>query len=88
MTRTAPKTFVSKIARIMSAVSSAAPNTPPSAFRTSMPALLTRTSSPPSASMAFAAAATDASSVTSSKTIRAPSRPAARCPRSASRLPT
>ncbi len=49
VTRTTPKTFVSKIARIASQVSSPAPNTPPSALRPSIPALLTSTSRPPRA---------------------------------------
>ncbi len=53
-----------------------------------VPALLTSASSPPSAATVFAAAATDASPVTSTSTIRAPSCAAARRPRSASRLPT
>src|ERR1035437_10016471 len=49
--------FVAKIAAMMSPVTSVAPNVPRAAYRPAMPALLTRTSRPPSASITFATTA-------------------------------
>jgi hypothetical protein len=49
--------FVAKIAAMMSPVTSVAPNVPQAAYRPAMPALLTRTSRLPSASMTLATTA-------------------------------
>ena len=68
--RTGPNTFVSKTARMSSTVASLGLTRPPL-----IPALLTKTSSAPTVSVA---AATEASSVTSSCTNRAPSASAAK----------
>ncbi|KDR64256.1 hypothetical protein DC60_11035 [Streptomyces wadayamensis] len=72
-TRTTPTTLVSS-----TVVTSAAVKAPAGLGRPLMPALLTRTSSPPCSSTRAAAAATDASSVTSRTSGRAPSSRAAR----------
>src|SRR3954451_21864230 len=80
VTRTIPSTFVSTTTRRSSGVTSG------TAFRgPTMPALFTSTSIPPSAPTRAAAAATLASSVTSRRTKRAPSPPAAAWPRAGSR---
>src|SRR6476469_4920815 len=82
--RTTPARFTSNTASASAPVRE--PGSPTGPW---MPALLISTSTEPSCAATFAAAAvTDASSVTSTGTNRAPSAAAASAPRSASRAPT
>src|ERR1035437_5457156 len=84
--RTMPTAFVSKTSRTLGPSSASLMLAP--LARLAMPALLTRTSSPvPESAIVAKAAATEASSVTSSWTNRAPSSSAAARPRASSRAP-